>query len=162
MARQTAGEPVPFVVPLTDARGRGRRVVIRLDSSIHVPPYEQLRAQLAVMINVGQLEPGTRLPSVRDLAAALGLAPGTVARTYRELEVGGLVEGRGRNGTVVVDDPPGSEPAEERRRRLAAAADTFAITARQLGVRRDVALAAVDAALAAHDARTHDPDAPES
>lgn len=49
----------------------------------------------------GELPPGTRLQTVRALAATLGIAPNTVARAYRELEYAGLVVTRGRAGTVV-------------------------------------------------------------
>ena len=47
--------------------------------------------------------PGTRLPSIRQLAGDLGLAGGTVARAYRELEQEGVVATRGRHGTVVAE-----------------------------------------------------------
>lgn len=139
---------VPAIVGFRDPRGRSRRMTFRLDGSSHIPPFEQLRAQLAVMVATGHLEPGTRLPTVRELAAALEVAPGTVARTYRELERDGVLEGRGRNGTFVVDEPPESEPLAERRRRVAAAAATFAFAARQLGVGEDAACEAVRAAYA--------------
>lgn len=65
------------------------------------PPYEQVRSQLAEQINRKVLVAGTRLPTVRRLAADLGLATNTVARAYRELESEGLVETRGRAGTFV-------------------------------------------------------------
>ena len=45
--------------------------------------------------------PGTKLPTVRALAADLGLATNTVARAYRELEALGVIETRGRAGSVV-------------------------------------------------------------
>lgn len=121
---------------------------LRVDLASPVPPYEQLRAQLAGLIAVGALHPDDRLPSVRQLAADLGLAGGTVARAYRELEQAGLVEGRGRHGTVV---RPDSAPDTEKRgqhRELAAAADRMARTVRDLGVSDDAALAALRAALA--------------
>jgi DNA-binding transcriptional regulator YhcF (GntR family) len=139
-------EAGPHVVPFRDATGRSRRMILRLDPASHIPPYEQLRAQLTVMIMVGQLEPGTRLPTVRELADAIDLAPGTVARAYRELERDELLEGRGRRGTFVVDEPPESEPVLERRRRIDEAATTFAFAARQLGVSPDTAIDAVRAA----------------
>lgn len=41
---------------------------------------------------------------MRRLAGELGIAPGTVARAYRELEQRGLLEGRGRAGTFIADD----------------------------------------------------------
>jgi GntR family transcriptional regulator len=136
----------PFVLAFTDPRGRARRMVLRIDPRAHIPPYEQLRAQLAVMVATGHLEPGTRLPTVRDLAAELELAPGTVARAYRELERDGVIVGRGRRGTFVADEPPDSEPLVERRRRLDEAALTFAFAVRQLGATPDAAVDAVHAA----------------
>jgi DNA-binding transcriptional regulator YhcF (GntR family) len=74
-----------------------------VDASSAVPPFEQLRQQLVVQIESGELPPGTQLPTVRRLAADLGLAPNTVARTYRELEQAGLVRTAGRRGTVVAE-----------------------------------------------------------
>ncbi len=74
---------------------------ISVDLGSATPPYEQIRAQVASLIALGALAPGTRLPTVRSLAADLGIAAGTVARAYRELEQAGLIETRRRNGTVV-------------------------------------------------------------
>ena len=53
------------------------------------PPSEQLRRQLVDLIEGGQLVEGERLPPLRQLAGDLGLAVGTVARTYCELEAAG-------------------------------------------------------------------------
>lgn len=77
---------------------------ITVDLKSAVPPFEQVRSQLASLITSGVLEPGARLPSVRDLAVDLGLAVGTVARAYRELEALGLVVSRRRTGTVVAEN----------------------------------------------------------
>ncbi|MEV5051705.1 GntR family transcriptional regulator [Arthrobacter sp. LAR12-1-1.1] len=76
-----------------------------------VPPFEQIRAQITSLITVGTLAPGTRLPTVRSLASDLGLAAGTVARAYKELELAGLIETRRRNGTVVAGKPALPAPA---------------------------------------------------
>jgi len=65
------------------------------------PPYEQLRRQLVDLIEGGQLVAGERLPPLRQLAGDLGLAVGTVARTYRELEVAGLVRSRGGGDSTI-------------------------------------------------------------
>ena len=130
-------------VAFTDQHGFPRRIVLRLDDAGTVPRFEQLRAQLAVMVAVGRLEPGCRLPTVRDLAGQVGMAPGTVARAYRELEQEGTLAGRGRAGTFVVDDPPHSEPHLERRRRLTEAARRFAAEIRQLGIGHEDAAAAL-------------------
>jgi DNA-binding transcriptional regulator YhcF (GntR family) len=65
------------------------------------PPYEQVRRQLAAHIESGRLVAGSRLPAVRQLAADLGLASGTVARAYRELEEAGLITTGRARGTHV-------------------------------------------------------------
>lgn len=84
---------------------------ISVDLGSATPPYEQIRAQVSSLIALGALAPGTRLPTVRSLAADLGIAAGTVARAYRELEQAGLIETRRRNGTVVAGTPPAAAPA---------------------------------------------------
>ncbi|KAE8765406.1 GntR family transcriptional regulator [Georgenia thermotolerans] len=74
---------------------------LTLDLASGVPPYEQIRAQVTALVAAGTLVEGERLPTVRDLAADLGIAPGTVQRAYRELEARGVVRSRRRAGTVV-------------------------------------------------------------
>lgn len=74
---------------------------LRIDPAVDLPPYEQIRRQLIDQITSGQLPAQTRLPAVRRLAADLGIAPGTVARAYKELEAEGHLVTRGRNGTLV-------------------------------------------------------------
>lgn len=72
-----------------------------IDVSSSRPPFEQLRSQIATQVTSGELSAGTRLPTVRQLATDLGVAPNTVARAYRELEADGVVATHGRNGTMV-------------------------------------------------------------
>lgn len=74
---------------------------IVIDLATATPPFEQVRTQISALIAVGQLAPGARLPTVRSLAADLGVAAGTVARAYKELEVAGIVITNRRQGTVV-------------------------------------------------------------
>jgi DNA-binding transcriptional regulator YhcF (GntR family) len=77
---------------------------MRLDPIDHAaaePPFEQLRRQIASRASAGELPAGTRLPTVRALAAEVGLAVNTVARVYRELETDGVVVTEGRRGTFV-------------------------------------------------------------
>ncbi len=116
-------------------------MVIDVDTASAVPAFEQVRAQIAGMIASGVLVPGHRLPPIRQLAADLGLAPGTVARVYRELESAGLVSSRVRHGTVVA--PGGRQPAAESREQLVAAARAYAATARRLGLPLDEAVTAL-------------------
>lgn len=99
-----------------------------IDTASPVPPFEQLRQQLADQVGDGTLPPGSQLPTVRRLAADLGLAPNTVARTYRELEQAGLVRTAGRRGTVVAH--PATDVPEEAERTT----DRFVATMRGLGI----------------------------
>lgn len=85
-------------------------VDIVVDVSSPTPPYEQIRAQIAAHIHGGRLPDGARLPTMRALAADLGVAIGTVARAYRELEATGLIASRRRTGTVVTGPTSAPEP----------------------------------------------------
>jgi DNA-binding transcriptional regulator YhcF (GntR family) len=107
-------------------------VELRLDQDDPTPPYEQLRRQLRAVIQSGTLAPQTRLPTVRQLAADLGVAAGTVMRAYAALEGEGLVVTRRGGGTAVSDAPPALSD-EERARRLAALATSLVAHARGLG-----------------------------
>lgn len=121
-------------------------MIIRVDGDSPVPPYAQVQEQITTMVRSGVLPPATRLPAIRHLAADLGVASGTVARAYRELEAAGVVATRGRHGTVVqaVDPAPADDVAE-----VAAA---FALEAAHRGLDLDGALDAVRAAFG----RIHD------
>jgi len=120
-------------------------VGVSVDPSSPTPPYEQIRAQIATMIEAGTLAAGTQLPPIRQLAADLGLAANTVARAYRELEAGGWVVSRVRHGTTVAARR--RMPEADVRRRLHEAARGYAALARQLGVGPDEAVQAVRSAL---------------
>lgn len=96
---------------------------LAIEPASTTPPYEQLRWQLLEQMQQGVLPSGSRLPTVRQLAADLGVAPGTVARAYKELEAAGAIETRGRNGTVVAWSPDaGERRIQELAAQLAAAA----------------------------------------
>ena len=106
-----------------------------------VPPYEQVRVQISALVRAGKLPAGTRLPSVRRLAGDLGLAPNTVARSYRELENDGIIETRGRHGSFVARHGGATE-------RLArAAAEAYADRLRQLGISAEDGIRFVNGAL---------------
>lgn len=66
-------------------------------------PSEQIRDQISGLITTGALARGDRLPSVRQLASDLQVAPGTVAKSYRVLEADGLITSRAGSGTRVSD-----------------------------------------------------------
>lgn len=91
---------------------------LAVDPASQVAPFEQLRTQLLEQMQDGTLPSGARLPTVRQLAADLGVAPGTVARAYKELEAIGAIETRGRAGTIVAWS---ADSGERRVQELAAA-----------------------------------------
>ncbi|WP_425356939.1 GntR family transcriptional regulator [Streptomyces inhibens] len=118
---------------------------VRVDTTSSVPPYEQIRAQLAALITTGRLTEGERLPPVRQLAADLGLAAGTVARAYRELEAAALIRTRRGAGTRVAPLPAGTARLDTAR--LATLAREFTNAARGLGADDAAVLDAVRKAL---------------
>jgi DNA-binding transcriptional regulator YhcF (GntR family) len=103
------------------------------------PLFDQLRTQIIDGIREGRLPPGTRLPTVRELASQLNLAVNTVARAYRELESAGILETRGRFGTFVARVDPADAA-------MATAAHTYVMSARALGIDKAEALRYVEAA----------------
>jgi GntR family transcriptional regulator len=107
------------------------------------PPYEQVRRQLADLITSGALPHGERLPPLRQLAGDLGLAVGTVARAYRELESAGLIASRRGGGTRVTGRPdtPATGPA------LLLAAEDYVRRARAAGADRTAIITALHRAL---------------
>ncbi|HKX68040.1 MAG TPA: GntR family transcriptional regulator [Intrasporangium sp.] len=116
---------------------------LTVDPTSAEPPFVQVRAQLAGLIASGRLLPGDRLPTVRALAADLGLAVNTVARAYKELEASGLVETRRRAGTVVASGEHTADVA------VAALAAKYALAVRDAGVDEAEALDLIRSALRA-------------
>jgi DNA-binding transcriptional regulator YhcF (GntR family) len=102
--------------------------LVVLDPESSLAPFQQVREQISAAIDSGALLPAVRLPPVRQLAADLGLAVNTVARSYRELELAGRLETRGRHGTFVAGAPSPT-------RKLAAReAEKFVRHMRELGI----------------------------
>lgn len=58
---------------------------------------------IARLVNAGEVAPGSRLPTVRELAGALGVSPATVSQAWQALARAGLIESRGRAGSFVRD-----------------------------------------------------------
>ena len=111
---------------------------LQVDPGADTPLFEQLRAGVIAAVRGGKLMPGSRLPTVRELAVQLGLAANTVARAYRELESAGVIETQGRRGTFVAR----SDPTDAA---MAAAARTYAQKVRSLGLGRAEARRYIDA-----------------
>ena len=78
--------------------------MLEINTRSSVPIYEQIVAQVREAVASGSLEPGTPLPTIRQLARDLALNPATVAKAYQLLEKDGVLEASGRRGTFVRGD----------------------------------------------------------
>lgn len=90
---------------------------IRFDSAI--PIYQQIIDEVKRALGRGEMHPGEKLPSQRDLALSLHVNPNTVQRAYREMELLGLIETKRGQGTFLSEDP---ELVRTIRREMAATA----------------------------------------
>jgi DNA-binding transcriptional regulator YhcF (GntR family) len=96
----------PVERPPVAGPGPATRHELDIERDSDVPISTQIYWQLAYQIESGRLQPGTRLPPVRELGAALRVNPNTVRAVYRRLADAGYVVGRHGAGTRVVDRPP--------------------------------------------------------
>lgn len=119
--------------------------MISIDPASSVDPFEQIRSQIADLIRAGSLAGGRRLPSIRQLAADLRVAPGTVAKAYAALESDALIETGRARGTRVAEDRAHPDGVQRAARRFVAAVGDLDLDLEQ-------ALGAVRAAWLARDA----------
>ncbi len=96
------------------------------------PIYSQIVDSFRERIAAGVLQPGEKLPSVRELAAELAINPNTIQRAYRELESAGWVQSQPGKGCFVTGIP-GASPKTE----LLNAFDDAAAALLQLGMTRE-------------------------
>ncbi len=96
--------------------------LIAVDPDLETPPYVQIFEQVRAAIERGELAPDAPLPTVRQLAGDLGVAPNTVARAYADLQNEGWLVSEGRRGTRVSE----RVPASDRRARTTALSDAVA------------------------------------
>lgn len=89
------------------ARGRNRVGGARLGGATS----REIASSAEAAIAAGELAPGSALPSVRRLAADLGVSPTTVSGAYGELRRRGLVVSQSRSGVRVAERPPLAAPA---------------------------------------------------
>lgn len=86
-----------------------------IDGKSGVPFYRQIIEQLKFAIARGELKPGDRLPTFRQLAVDLSINLNTVVRAYRELEIEGVIETQQGSGTFVGHRPPAVDDVERQR-----------------------------------------------
>lgn len=76
-------------------------IEFRIDRRSGVSTYLQIVHQVQQALRLGLLKPGDRLPTTREVVAAIAINPNTVNKAYRELERAGLAEGRRGVGTFI-------------------------------------------------------------
>ena len=109
-----------------------------VDTSSREPIYRQLATQVREAVARGRLEPGQKLPSVRELSRSLTVNPNTIARAYTELERDGVLHSRQGMG-VFVAKPSCELTKSARRRKLEERLDGFLTEAVHLGfLKQDV------------------------
>jgi len=92
-----------------------------IHSGDELPIYRQIMRQIIEDLAVGRLQPGDKLPSHRDLAEELVIAPLTVKKAYDELELLGFLETQRGRGTFVCIKQPKIKLADQREQIDAAA-----------------------------------------
>ena len=73
----------------------------KVDRASPLPVYVQLAEQIRLLVRRGALGPGDPMPTVRELAVALGVNANTVTRVYRDLQQEGLLRLERGLGTSV-------------------------------------------------------------
>lgn len=75
--------------------------MLKIDMRSRTPIYEQIIDSIKELVVKGVLEPGERLPSVRDMAKDMTLNPNTVQKAYQELERQGIISTLRGKGTFI-------------------------------------------------------------
>lgn len=95
------------------------------------PIYEQIQSELRRLMLTGALPPGSRLPSVRELAGQLAINPNTIQRAYRELESDGYILSVAGKGSFVAQV---GKLAEQQKKQAVEAFQAAAQRLRALGL----------------------------
>lgn len=88
---------------------------IFIDPKSGVPLYRQIIESVKFSVARGDLGPGDKLPTVRQLAVDLEVNPNTVVRAYREMELAGVLDTQQGSGTFVTEARPEIDALERRR-----------------------------------------------
>lgn len=112
-------------------------MTLHIEPSSPDPIYRQIVGQITRLISAGQCVAGTRLPSVREVAAAHAINPMTVSKAYALLESQGLLERQRGKGMLVAAVSPQASPLRSRLEALQPALLELARQAHQLGLDAD-------------------------
>jgi GntR family transcriptional regulator len=122
-------------------------IYLKIDHNAGIPISAQMLEQIKYQVISGALEPGTKVPSVRALAADLKLNPTTVARVYQQLETEGVFHTQRGRGTFIAARRA-AYTGEEQRRRIAPLIRHLVVEAGQLGLDYEELIALIEAEIA--------------
>lgn len=117
------------------------------------PIYLQIIDRISKEIVRGDLKPGDKLPSVREMAIQSGVNPNTIQRTYSEMERMEIVETRRGQGTFVTEDS--GMVVQLRKSMEASVVENFVQSMREIGVTETGIIHSVEEFLAKGEAK-HD------
>ncbi len=106
--------------------------IISVDMRLRKPLGDQLTDNIKELILSGELKPDDRLPSVRGLAAELGINPNTIQKAYAELERCGIIMTLPNRGSIVLADK--SSLREEKKEQLTESMAHLAKEAKSAGI----------------------------
>jgi len=106
----------------------------RIDRASPLPVYVQLAEQIRLLIHRGALAPGDPLPTVRELAVALGVNANTVARVYRDLQQEGQLRLERGLGTFVEPQRRASTLADRDYQRIVRRTRELIVLCRDSGI----------------------------
>ena len=112
--------------------------MVHLDYRDSRPIYAQIVDGYREQIQAGILQPGEKLPSVRELAVQLSINPNTIQRSYRQLQALGWIATVPGKGCFVCGLP---EYAMEEQKELLAAFDRAATDLIRSGISRETLIA---------------------
>ncbi len=106
---------------------------LRLNPKSGLPIYAQIVDGVRHMVAIGELKPGEQLPTVRDLAARLGVNVNTIARAYDLLDKSGVISTQQGRGCYVADRLDDQQLGTHRRRALNTIIEQALLEALSLG-----------------------------
>jgi molybdate-binding protein/DNA-binding transcriptional regulator YhcF (GntR family) len=106
---------------------------VKVDNTAETPLFRQISEQIKQGIASNNIQPGKRLPTVRQLAQSLGINPGTVSRAYLELEQEKIVMTRRGGGTIVASKADNPLVSKLRQRRLSGLVSNHIVETLSLG-----------------------------
>lgn len=111
-------------------------MILHIQDGSLLPIYEQVVQQVKEQIAKGILQEGERIPSVRELSAALLINPNTVSKAYQELERQGVLITKRGKGTFIAQTARAPGMEKERMDQLRMELKRLIVEARHLGLSR--------------------------